>query len=307
MLELRDTWLLDVFVAVVEGGSMSAAAKSKHMATPTVSESIAKLESLVGEDLLVRTSSGCHPTDRGNQVLRAAYGLIGDVNRHLAEINRSSVRPFKVGSTFGVHNSHLARLSEHPGVDLHGVSISIRNPARAVLDDVVDAGLVMGPTSHDQNLCRFYAFTEPRVGVFSRHLVEPEVKEVSLEFLDRLIWPSVPADADPVYMAPWLCADIRRGPPPRQGAAVADLLAIRDWMESARRHEMVIATTPRLAKAFADFKGLAVLPIADVPGWDVDLLTKPSNALEARDVARLLRANPPRGAYIDNSKLTPLD
>ncbi len=307
MLELRDTWLLEVFVAVVEGGSMSAAAKTKHMSTPTVSESIAKLENLVGESLLVRTSNGCHPTERGSQVLAAAYGLIGDVNRHLATINRPTTKPLRVGSTFGVHNSHLARLSERSDITLLGVSIPISDPGQVVVDDGVDVGLVMGPTRHDGNLCRYYAFTEPRIAVFSRHLIEPEARSVSLEFLDQLIWPSMPADADHVYLGPWICADIRRGPPPRQGAAVADLLAIRDWMESTRDHEKMIVTTPRLAKSFADFKGLATLPIADVPGWDVDVIAKPLNADKARELARLLRDNPPRDAYIDETKLTPLD
>lgn len=98
MLDLRDIWLLDVFVAVVEGGSMSAAAKSKNIATPTVSEAMSKLESLVGYDLLVRTPTGCHPTDRGSSVLVSAYRLLDDVSRHLADVNQPVSRPFRVGS-----------------------------------------------------------------------------------------------------------------------------------------------------------------------------------------------------------------
>ncbi len=307
MLELRDAWLLELFVAVVEGGSMSAAAKAKHMATPTVSESIAKLEGLVGDDLLVRTPSGCHPTDRGAEVLHSAYALIGEADRHLDTINQTTGKPFRVGSTFGAHNSHLAHLSERFDISLRGVSISIDDPAKALIDEKVDAGLVMGPTRHDQQLKRFYVFTEPRVALFSSHLVHPYTEEVPLEFLDRLIWPALPADADHLYLAPWICADIRPGPPPRQGAAVADLLAIRDWMESTRAHEIVVATTPRLAKSFADFKGLVTLPIAGVPGWDVDIIAKPSNDRKVREVAQLLRENPPRDAYVDESKAVDLD
>ena len=198
-------------VAVVEGGSMSAAAKTKHMSTPTVSESIAKLESLVGETLLVRTSNGCHPTERGSQVMAAAYGLIGEVNRHLATINRPATRPLRVGSTFGVHNSHLARLSERLEIKLVGVSIPISDPGQVVVDDEISTSAWSWHRPTPMGICdEFYAFTKPRVAVFSRHLMEPEAQSVSLEFLDQLIWPSMPADADHVYLGPWLCTDIRR-------------------------------------------------------------------------------------------------
>lgn len=308
MLDLREAWLLEVFVAVVETGSMSAAAKSKHIATATVSDSISRLESLVGgEKLLYRNSSGSLPTDRGQEVLQVAYQLIADVGGHLDVINRCAARDFRVGSTFGIHNSHMTKLSELSNVKMHGVSISIRDPGRDIVDNTVDAGLLMGPTRHDQSLWRYYAFTEPRVAVFSRHLANGHRDGVSLDFLDQLTWPSLPADADRNYLLPWICADVRRGPPAKQGAAVADLMAIRDWMESARMHDMVIATTPRLARSFANFEGLITLPIEDVSGWDVDVVAKPANAERAQALARLLRQHPPRDTYVDESKLPASD
>ena len=49
---------LQVFLAVAESGSLSAAAKRLRLTQPTVSRRVAELESTLGESLFVRSAEG---------------------------------------------------------------------------------------------------------------------------------------------------------------------------------------------------------------------------------------------------------
>ena len=53
------------FAAVVEHGSLSAAAKGQYVTVQAVSKAIADLERELGQSLFVRESRGVHPTPFG--------------------------------------------------------------------------------------------------------------------------------------------------------------------------------------------------------------------------------------------------
>ncbi|GGL19899.1 LysR family transcriptional regulator [Deinococcus radiotolerans] len=57
--------LFRVFVAVYRAGSVSGAARERHLTQPAVSAQIAALEARVGEALFRRTPRGMQPTERG--------------------------------------------------------------------------------------------------------------------------------------------------------------------------------------------------------------------------------------------------
>ena len=56
---------LEAFVAVVDQGSFSRAAKTLYLTQPTVSTHIATLERKLGIKLLVRTTKEIYPSDAG--------------------------------------------------------------------------------------------------------------------------------------------------------------------------------------------------------------------------------------------------
>ena len=66
-----DWTLLRSFLAVVEGGSLSAAAKSMGATQPTLSRHIRELETALGVILFTRSAQGLDPT-------AAALGLVDD-------------------------------------------------------------------------------------------------------------------------------------------------------------------------------------------------------------------------------------
>ena len=80
-MELRQ---LEYFCAVVEEGSLTAAARRLHLKQPSLSSAIRSLEGAVGVALLVRRARGVEPTSAGRLLLGAAQRILGEV-RELEE------------------------------------------------------------------------------------------------------------------------------------------------------------------------------------------------------------------------------
>lgn len=64
------------FAAVVEHGSLSAAAKTQHITVQAVSKAIADLERELGQSLFVRESRGVHPTPCGDAFYQEARSVL---------------------------------------------------------------------------------------------------------------------------------------------------------------------------------------------------------------------------------------
>jgi DNA-binding transcriptional LysR family regulator len=96
-VEIRE---LRVFVAVVEEGGFSAAARRLHMSQSSLSEIVQALEKQVGGRLLERDHTGARPTERGRVLLRKARDLVAHHDRVVAEMASADdpgVRPLQIG------------------------------------------------------------------------------------------------------------------------------------------------------------------------------------------------------------------
>src|SRR5512145_2469216 len=69
---------LEVFLAVVDNGSFSKAARAVHVTQSTVSQHIAALEEELGGKLLDRTVKGILPTEGGKVLLRHARKIVAE-------------------------------------------------------------------------------------------------------------------------------------------------------------------------------------------------------------------------------------
>ena len=76
-MELRT---LRYFAAVVEAGSLTAAAGQLHLSQPSLSAAIAKLELGLGVQLLMRSPRGVEPTAAGRYLLDASARLLADAD-----------------------------------------------------------------------------------------------------------------------------------------------------------------------------------------------------------------------------------
>ncbi|MDA2890808.1 LysR family transcriptional regulator [Mycolicibacterium sp. BiH015] len=118
---------LEYFVAVVEEGSFTRAAERERVAQPAVSAQIRRLERLVGQPLLVRSSREVRLTQAGSALLPHARAALGAVRAARAAVDdvahlvRGSV---KIG-TVTLHPVDVARLMADFHADYPDVEITL--------------------------------------------------------------------------------------------------------------------------------------------------------------------------------------
>lgn len=86
-LRQLDLGTLDLFLLIVDTGSIARAAESGQLAASAISKRIAELEVLVGLPLFDRHARGVHPTRAGERLARHARTLVNDAERLRQDIN----------------------------------------------------------------------------------------------------------------------------------------------------------------------------------------------------------------------------
>ena len=77
---------LNVFIAVVEYGSMAKAAEHLAISQPVISKMIASLEQTLGFPLLERSRLGVEPTLYGKALLKRSIALCNDLRSGVVEL-----------------------------------------------------------------------------------------------------------------------------------------------------------------------------------------------------------------------------
>jgi DNA-binding transcriptional LysR family regulator len=107
---------LEVFLAVVEEGSVTAGARRLFLAQPAVTRHLQALERQVGYSLLQRSNKGVELTDAGRALAVEARRIVAAADRVLAEARslRSVISHTKRRLdryTIGIHDEGLAELT----------------------------------------------------------------------------------------------------------------------------------------------------------------------------------------------------
>lgn len=84
---------MSVFVAVVEAGSLAAAARKSRLTASAVSKLVARLESHLGARLLRRTTRSLTVTDAGQAFYQRARGVLADLRRIEDEVGSKDAEP----------------------------------------------------------------------------------------------------------------------------------------------------------------------------------------------------------------------
>jgi DNA-binding transcriptional LysR family regulator len=144
---------LSYFVAAVEHGSFVAAAEAVHIAQPSLSEQVRRLERSLGVTLFVRTNRRLQLTEAGRVLLPQARRTLADAAaltesvRHIRELSGGTV-------SFGTFSSaHLYLLTtllgdfraQYPGVATRVVGLNSSEVADQVRRGELEAGLVQLP------------------------------------------------------------------------------------------------------------------------------------------------------------------
>jgi len=145
-----DPFSLSLFVAVVEKGTIAAAAERGNIAASAVSKRLSELEAALGTPLLVRSNKGMTATPAGELLLNLARRALHDLDdiyfqmRNHASGVRGRVRLFATNTAV----SHFMPLelksffAKHPGVDVHLEERSSTEIAQAVIENETDIGIV---------------------------------------------------------------------------------------------------------------------------------------------------------------------
>lgn len=80
---------LRYFIAIAEEGSLSAAAGRLHVAQPSLSQHVIRLEEELGLPLLARSSRGIALTEEGRLLLSHARDIVGRMEQCLAEMREA--------------------------------------------------------------------------------------------------------------------------------------------------------------------------------------------------------------------------
>lgn len=204
-MELRE---LSAFVAAVEEGGLSAAARRLHVSQPALSQTISGLERELRVKLLVRSRTGTRPTEAGVTLLgeaRAVLARYQQAVRTMAQLSDGHDGPLRIGIPlefpFDVLRPALAELAEEwPDTKVQARHLSSAAQLAALHAGELELGLLRerpaGETFDAMLVVR------EQLGVL---LSAPQAEElatadgVPLDALGRLEWLAFPRSDSPAW------------------------------------------------------------------------------------------------------------
>jgi DNA-binding transcriptional LysR family regulator len=224
-LELR---LVRYFTVLAEHGNFHRAADALHLAQPSLSRQIQRLEARMGVRLLDRTKQGSQLTDAGRAFLPEARALLHSA-RHAVATTRAAVGPgvFTIGYTGNLIVTAAVRELRRlrPDAEVRTSHVDISQVNASLLDHRVDAVLTREPFPTDQ-LSVTVLYEEPRVlMVPAVHRLAGRTSVTLADFADE----ALVRYTDPVYDAFWRLTPRPDGRPAPDGPlveAVADKLEL---------------------------------------------------------------------------------
>lgn len=160
---------LALFVAIVEGGSLNAAARRENLPAATVTRRLQKLEKRLGCRLLERSARRMVPTPEGMQYYEQCRPLIrglGQITRSLDDAMHAMAGPLRVLAPEGLAIGALAPawssfLETHPGITLQ---LELSNAMQDLIGTGADLAIRVGRQ-------RDSALTQRRLGTLEIGLV----------------------------------------------------------------------------------------------------------------------------------------
>ena len=151
---------LRTLVTIAELGSFAAAARTLHLAAPTVSLHVAELESRLGAPLLLRQRQRVVPTAIGQGLVERARRLLADADGAIAEVQRQvegRAGTVRIGASTGALAWLLPQALEamgrgHPGIDVQVAVLTSQESVSRVQEGSLDIGLVALPQAALRNV-----------------------------------------------------------------------------------------------------------------------------------------------------------
>jgi len=149
---------LRYFIAVADSGKFTAAARDLHVAQPSISKQLRKLEDELGAALLERRRTGVVLTDAGAILLPWAKRMLADLDGARSEVAGLATLEggrLSVGATPSLSTVLLPRVlaafhAEHPGITLSVVEAGSRELVDRLAAGDLDLALVILPVPREE-------------------------------------------------------------------------------------------------------------------------------------------------------------
>ncbi|GAB3264341.1 LysR family transcriptional regulator [Arthrobacter pigmenti] len=261
-LDLR---VLQYFVAIAEELHFGRAAARLHIAQPSLSVQVRKLEHTLGTPLLVRSSRNVTLTPAGEVMLEQARELLRAAERAVLLTQAASgvrgtlIVGFQANAAAELTPQILTAFRErYPELHIEMRSFDFSDPSAGLADGSADVAFVRPPLPGASWLRMATLFVEPRVLVVPSSSRFAGLDQVSIEQVADE--PFVARKAPDEWRDFWLAQDARAGSPLRLGAEVA---TVDECFESILG-ERGIAFTQASTQRFYDRPGLSFIPVKDV-------------------------------------------
>ena len=178
---------LEAFVAVVDYGSFSEAARKLYLTQPTISAHVRSLEEELHTKLILRTTKKTTITTRGYQLYDSAVRMLEirnnllenftGVQKHMIDLAASTIP-----SSYLLPEILAAFGKTHPDIYFHSIQADSAESINRVLDGTVDLALV-GQNTRDET-CVFLPFCQDELVIatpITNHYLSLQNKTVTFE------------------------------------------------------------------------------------------------------------------------------
>ena len=178
---------MEAFVAVVDYGSFSEAARKLYLTQPTISAHVRSLEEELHTKLILRTTKKTTITTRGYQLYDSAVRMLEirnnllenftGVQKHMIDLAASTIP-----SSYLLPEILAAFGKTHPDIYFHSIQADSAESINRVLDGTVDLALV-GQNTRDET-CVFLPFCQDELVIatpITNHYLGLQNKSVTFE------------------------------------------------------------------------------------------------------------------------------
>lgn len=157
---------LEIFVAVADMGSMTAASEKLYISQPTVSQAIMELERYYGTKLFDRMGKRLYRTQAGERLLgyaRHVTSLVSDMSLQMTHVEATGVLRVGASATVGIlFLPELVKVfqAEVTGIQIQAIVKNTQDIEQHLLRNELDLGLVEGDVHSADLLSRPFAEDE---------------------------------------------------------------------------------------------------------------------------------------------------
>lgn len=265
-LDLR---VVRYFTVVADHGHFGRAAATLHLAQPSLSRQIQRLERYLGTRLFDRSSRNTRLTAAGEVFLPQARELLRLAGRSVAATQAADVpSTITIGYATNLIVTAAVRELRHrqPDVDVRTLHLNWNEPRDALLDHRVDAAVARLPFPTDQ-LHITVLYDEPRILIVPLDHRLAGKESVSIDDIADEPMPRLP---DPAWNAFWRIDPRPNGNPAPSGPAIETL---EDKLELVAGGQAV-CIAPSDVKTSNLRRDLITVPIHGIPHAQVALATR---------------------------------